>query len=335
MKSDMRTLQGTHQSAQGRHRLGFFEWAVIDTCNLPCHYCVNIGEYSHKGKSRRTYQPGIEGQIAQRLVALAPHFRRMVVNMTGGEPTTARDFAQVLRLLGQTPNIETRLITNLKHAAPLVEELRLLDSILVSVHAGYRTEADIDDMIAVLRALRGHVPRIKVEQVNYQLGPRERELLQRLQEGTGLPIGFQTFMPPWTAQGQMVDADSINRSHFRTTRGKRCALGVFYFMIQANGELDTGLWCHPDTRRRIDLLAPEADHPGAFVEADMAPCRWENCGCNYNYFDQVTYLREALSRGYAPGELFWLPNQRLWPKVRRRLATLALRLRGASGSGGA
>lgn len=310
-----------------RRGLAFFEWVVIDNCNLDCSYCVNKGEYSQKNPSRMRYTPGIEVKIAQKIREVSSEFDKVVVNLTGGEPTIASNIVEAVKELAGADNIEIRLITNLKAASRFEQIALYLSHILVSLHLAYRNEAEVDCIISTVNSFKDKVP-ITLSQVDLDLTPVIHARLARIQKETGLPISYQTFIPPWTEEGKIERGDEKTAASFQLSRGKRCSLGYFYFFIEADATLRYDLWCSSETSKEKSFLSPEPSGLSSCILSDMKKCPKQACGCNYNYFYHDLYLAECKRLGYSEREIFLGKNIRPLSRLGRLISKIKTYFRG-------
>lgn len=281
----------------------FFEWIVIDNCNLQCSYCVNIGEYSHKKASEMRYAPGREVEIARRIVDLSPLAENVAVNFTGGEPLLAKQIPEVLDILNSRSHIHLHLVTNLSLIEKIADRLADFDSILVSLHVSQRPSKEVERLIPCINQAKTQTD-LTLSQVDYELQVRDRQLLAQIAAQTGLEIQMQPFIPPWTEAGKLENAKEIRDATFVSSAGKRCAQGYFYYLILPDGTFYYNLWCNEKTREIGNFLAPMADIEEAFASEGMQKCRTSSCGCNYNTFYYEEYRRACDRLGYPERERF-------------------------------
>lgn len=307
--------------------LGFFEWVVIDNCNLRCSYCVNKGEYSHKSKAQMIYVPEREISVAQKIVEVSDEFERMIVNLTGGEPTLAPRLDEAIRILAGAGNIEIRLITNLRAVERFRQIAPYLSLAYVSLHVALRDEQEIDAIIAAINDTKGSL-QIFLTQVDFGLTKEDYLKLAKIQKQTGMKIEFQRFIPPWTEDGKLDDAEKISAESFRNSFGKRCALGYFYFLIEADGTLKYDLWCSDrKADKQVSLVENGFPGIGKYILDDMKKCPRQSCGCNYNYFFYDLYKKECRLKGYASSEVFGRYNIRIAAKLKQIFSSIKSRLR--------
>ena len=299
-----------------KRKFCFLEWVVIDNCNLDCSYCVNKGKYSQKNASQMKYVPGVELQVAKKIRSISPQFEKIVVNLTGGEPTVALHIVEAVKELAAAGNVEIRLITNLKATDRFEEIAPYLSSLLVSLHLDYRSNDDVERIISVVNAHKSTLP-ITLSQVNHDMSSEVHDKLARIKAATRLPISYQTFIPPWTDDGKMGKKNEISVANFQKSLGKRCSLGYFYFFIETDGTLRYDLWCSPENARNTSLLLPELTDLSTYVLDDMGKCPKLACGCNYNYCFHDLYLQECHQKGYSQKEIFLGNNLRIMSKILR------------------
>lgn len=303
----------------------FFEWVLVDNCNLDCAYCINKGEFSQKPKEAMSYAPGKELAIAERLLEISWQAKRVVVNLTGGEPTLAKHFEEITATLGKNRAIELKLISNFRNYRRIVDIADRFATILISLHIQYRTPAETDALIEAINAIKGKTV-ITLSQVDSPLTEEERSRLALITRKTGLDVCFQTYVPPWTGDAIPENKQEIMASKFVTSRGKRCALGHLYYFLLPDGSFYHGLWCNSGTRRTGNILLPLHTVLAQLSSDAMEICPFESCGCNYNLFLHREYLAECRKLRYAASEMFGRENVRLlwrlkgiWQMLRNRL----------------
>jgi len=308
-----------------QRELFFFEWVVVDNCNLDCSYCVNKGEYSQKSKDKMKYVPGREVDIARKIVELAGCADHVYVNLTGGEPLLSDYFIEVLTVLASVGNITVNLITNLKrieiHADDIVRVLPAL-TINGSLHIHYRSDQEIDRLVGFLNAYNSRLS-ISLSQVNHELTRDDLRKLELIKASTGKRIDYQLFIPPWTDAGKIKDAEEIMNASFVSSRGKRCCLGFSHFFLLPDGTFNFDQWCNHKNCNTGDFLSIGPDNFGEFILDDMKKCPYNSCGCNYNVFNFSDYIAACKRLGYTADEVFSLNNQRLLPRLKRLVRKFA------------
>jgi len=293
----------------------FFEWVLVDNCNLDCAYCINKGEFSQKPRKSMSYVPGKELAIAERLLEISWQTKRVIVNLTGGEPTLARHFEDITAILGKNHAIEVRLISNFRNYQRIVDIADRFATILISLHIQYRPQTETDALIAAINAVKGKTA-ITLSQVDAPLSDEERSRLALITRKTGLDISFQTYVPPWTGAASLDENPEITASKFVTARGKRCALGHLYYFLLPDGSFYHGLWCNSSTRLIGNILLPLPEVIGQLSSDSMNVCPFDSCGCNYNLFYHPEYLAECRKLGYATSEMFGRENVRLFWRLK-------------------
>ncbi|MDD5556433.1 MAG: 4Fe-4S cluster-binding domain-containing protein [bacterium] len=302
----------------------FFEWVVIDNCNLNCDYCVNRGEYSQKAADRMRYIPGVEIDIAGRLVEASRHVTRTTVNITGGEPLLARDIREVIGILGEAERLDIQLITNYLLAGKVADLLPGVSKVIISLHVRYRDANGIDALVDLVNATKGST-RIVLTQVDHDLRLEDRRVLGHISRKTGLPIAFQTYMPPWTKEGQVEDSQKIRDANFVPSLGKRCSLGYTYFFVNPDGTFYYDLWCREESRKTGNFLDPFEVNREAFFPPHMKRCPATSCGCNYNVFNHAEYTAECRRLGYAEEEIFGRRNITVAAWLKRKVSDIGNR----------
>lgn len=309
-----------------KRELFFFEWVLVDNCNLGCSYCVNKGEYSQKPKNEMTYVPGREVDIARKIVELAGSADRVVVNLTGGDPLISDYFTEVLTVLASVGNISVNLITNLKRIGKYADDiLRTYPSMSIggSLHVHFRSDQEVDSLITFLNGYKDRLD-ISLSQVDHNLTPEDRKKLARIKQETRMAISFQAFIPPWTEDGKVKKADEIRDASFVTSLGKRCCLGYSHLFLLPDGTIYYDLWCNVKTRKTGDFLGMRLDNFDNFILDDMKICPKSSCGCNYNVFYYADYVAACKRLKHSNVEIFRRTNQRLLPRIKRFITKLVL-----------
>jgi len=304
---------------QKKKELLLFEWVVVDNCNLFCDYCVNKGAYSHKRTPDVLYASGRELEIAHKICELSCLADKVIVTLTGGEPLLARHFKEVLEILKESGNIYINLITNLKLLDKYADVLAAMPphiSVGGSLHVHYRSDNEIDGLIASLNKFQGVFP-LTLSQVDYELTSDDIEKISRIKYETGLDVNFQTYIPPWTEAGRIVNEDKILNKHFVGSKGKRCCLGYSHFFILADATFYYDLWCKDGSRKIGNFLEISKETLDRFILKDMKKCPAASCGCNYNTFSYQEYLQACDRHGYPDNEVFGRYNIRVWQRILR------------------
>lgn len=308
-----------NNDVQMKKELLLFEWVVIDNCNLFCGYCVNKGAYSHKQKSQMMYVDGCEIQIAQKIKELSTLAHKVIVNLTGGEPLLATHIEEVFQILSESGNVYINLITNMKlleKHVNVIERLVPYISLTGSLHAHYRSDNEIDTLIALLKEYNGKFP-LTLTQVDYELNPGDIEKISRIKAATGLDVLFQTFIPPWTDTGKIDNEVKIRDANFVTSRGKRCCLGYSHFFILPDATFYYDLWCQDGSRKTGNFLDIGKETLDLFILKEMKKCHATSCGCNYNILNYPEYIQACERHGYPDSEVFGKHNTRMWQRILR------------------
>ena len=296
----------------------FFEWVIFDNCNLQCPYCVNKGEFSHKDTSQMLYNPGREVDVARKIVELSPMAKKVVVNLTGGEPLLARNIKEVISILKTSPNVKINLITNFALIEKVMDHVESIDSILVSLHIRLRSTLEMDHFVSLINRIKT-ITSLSLSQVDYELSYENRNAIRNLSLKTGLKVDLQSFIPPWTEKGRMDKGEEIRDATFTRSFGKRCSLGHFYYFLLPDGTYYHGLWCDPKTRKTGNLLAPFEQNQESFYHTSMAKCPASSCACNYNNLYYRIYREECRRLGYPRNEVFGRINVRIDYELFRKM----------------
>ncbi len=287
----------------------WFEWVVTTSCNLNCYYCVNQRFVGKKPEEETGYPlapgAGLEAEIAARIVEVSKLYRRVKVNLTGGEPLVAKNIAKALEILTSVRNVDINLITNLILAEKVTEYIPLLSSILISLHIKYRNDEEVAKIVHFVNRYRdrGKV-RIGLSQVDYDLTEEDREKLAFIASRTGINIGFQVFIPPWVAEKKFSEEEIEKASaSFVNTLGKRCALGAMFYRLDPQGTFAYGLWCNKKLRRFGNFLAPFSEIKDIFMFDEFGKCPSPYCRCNYNTFEYKAYVKTCKKLKYGKDEM--------------------------------
>lgn len=273
------------------------------------------------------YKPGFELVVARKIVDVSHEFEKVIVNLTGGEPTVASKIEEAVKLLASAGNIEIRLITNLRAVDRFIKVAPFVSSVLVSIHIALRSEREINNIISVVNEFKDKLP-ISISQVDNGLTSKDYAELARIQLETGLTIQYQTFIPPWTDDGKVANAEKISASNFNRSLGKRCALGYFFFLIESDGTLKYDLWCTTrKTDNSVSMIEEGFSGISNYLLEDMKKCPNRSCGCNYNYFFHDLYLNECKIKGYSEREIFLGENERALSKIKRLFAKFKTTIR--------
>lgn len=295
----------------------FFEWIVIDRCNLSCSYCVTKGGNSQKAYRDVKYVKGREIDIARKIVELSKRTERVFVNLTGGEPLLLSNFPEVLSILASAENITLSMVTNLKligKCANDIEHIFPAMNIGGSLHVHYRTYEEIECIISFLNNYKDRL-HFNLSQVDYNLTNEEKGTIARIEAQTGYKVDLQPFIPPYSRDFRVENENEILDTNFVTSLGKRCGLGYSYFLVHPDGSFWFDLWCNDDTRKIGNFLDITAANFNAYILEGMKQCPKKQCGCNYNTFHHAEYLADCTSLAYPDEEIFGPNNRKLEKKV--------------------
>jgi organic radical activating enzyme len=296
----------------------FFEWVVVDNCNLDCDYCINKGEYSQKPKGKMLYVQGLEVAIARKISELSTKAQRVHVNLTGGEPLLCANLIEVLEILASAENITVSLITNLKLIGKYAADIaRVIPRITIngSLHIQYREQQEIEDIVEFVSTYKNRLS-ISLTQVDHSLADG-RSKVDYIRKKAGLSVHYQTYVPPWTDAGKVDNAHEIMAANFVSTKGKRCCLGFSHFFLLPDGTFHYDLWCEPKTQKTGSFLELGPDNFDVYILDDMKKCPKSHCGCNYNIFNFSDYIAACKRLGYPSEEAFVSNNERILPRLKR------------------
>lgn len=291
----------------------FFEWIVIDRCNLACSYCVTKGGNSQKSQQDVIYVSGRELDIARKIVELSKKAERVVVNLTGGEPLLLDNFSDVLSILAAAENITLGMVTNLKLIDEYADDIeRIFPAMNIggSLHLQYRTDEEIERLISFLKSYKGRL-NISLSQVDHNLTDEMRRTIARITDQTGFNVDLQPFIPPYAKEFRVQNEDEILETNFVPSLGKRCALGYSMFLIHPDGRFWFDLWCHDETRKIGNFLDITTTNFDEYILKGMKKCPNKQCRCNYNTFQHVEYLAACESLAYPDEEVFGANNRKM------------------------
>ena len=258
-----------------------------------------------------SYVSGREVDIAYKIVELSHLAKKVVVNLTGGEPLLASKIKEAISILKTARNIRINLISNFSLVDKIADNLVDLDSILVSLHIKHRTKTDMENLINSINHAKGK-SKLSLSQVDYNLDKDDKKELFNISLKTGLKIILQPFIPRWTEKGKIENSQEMNDKTFISSFGKRCSLGYLAFLLMPNGTFYYGLWCNTKSQKIGSLLAPLAENQRAFSAEEMGKCQASSCGCNYNTFYYDVYKAECKKLGYKKKEIFGRHNLKLY-----------------------
>lgn len=270
------------------------------------------------------YIPGIEIDIANKIVEASACVTKTVVNMTGGEPLLVNAIRETIEILGSAEHIDIQLITNFLLVEKIADILHKVSKVILSLHIQCRNSNGIDTLIDLINSNKVKT-KIVLTQVDHNLSFEDRENLNYITRKTGLAITFQTYIPPWTREGKIENSQKIQDANFVASFGKRCSLGYTYFYINPDGTFYYDLWCKETSRKIGNFLEPLSVNQHAFFPSHMKKCPSSSCGCNYNIFNYDEYLAVCKRLGYAKKEIFGRRNISVSALLKRMFSVLGNR----------
>lgn len=303
-----------------------FDWIVHDKCNFSCEYCVN-GIYKNKAQ-KSIYDSKKDIEIAKQLVEVSKFCKKLKVTFSGGEPLLSENISKIIDILATRKNIEIDLITNFKLINKIKHEIDKLYTIVISLHIKYRSNEEVNEIIDFINENKktnpeNKKPKISITQVNYELNDDDRRKLALITEKTGFKIVYQVYIPPKTQEKANINleetsiAESNPLDNFISTLGKRCSLGVIYFLLNPDAKFRHSLWCNGKYTKIDDFLRPIEELKHLFLSKDMKKCPSIYCGCNYNTFNYKAYLNTCQQMKYPEDEIF--PRSNFTKKAKEEL----------------
>ena len=307
-----------------RRRMLYFEWVIIDRCNMFCSYCIDKGVFSQKASQNVLYVPGLELKTAEKIIELSDCAETVIVSICAAEPLLAVYIKDVLSILGRSNNITVRLITNLTLIETCCEDIVHLSpriDVFGSLHISYHNDEWVERIIRFINQYKNSV-RLSLSQVDHELTLEDRNKLSRITRECELPICFQTcFQPnPPSAASETSGQKDQNESKFPGSLGKRCFLGYSHFLINPDGTFKYGLWCTENKVASFHEVKPSTfDH---FMSVEMRKCPNAYCSCSYNVLDYEVYLETCKHLGYPKKEIVQHIVKRPHKRLKRKISAL-------------
>ncbi|MBC8177194.1 MAG: hypothetical protein ISR61_05090 [Desulfobacteraceae bacterium] len=307
-----------------RRRLLYFEWVIIDRCDMCCSYCIDKGVFAQKLSQDVLYVPGSELRTAEKIVELCSYAETVVVSICAAEPLMAVYIKEVLSILARSYNITVRLFTNLNRIVTYCEDIVRLSpriEVVGSLHISYHNDEWVERIIKFINQYKNTV-RLRLGQVDHELTLEDRKKLSRITRECGLPICFVTYIQPHSpsAASEASSQKAQNESKFPVSLGKRCCLGYSHFLINPDGTFKHGLWCTENKVGSFHDLQPSTFDQ--YMPAEMRKCPKVYCGCNYNVHDYDAYFETCKRLGYPKREIVQPVVERPRERLKRKISAL-------------
>ena len=254
------------------------QWIVTTKCNMNCEYCYAVGVVN-KDKENKVENTL---KIAARIVELSLLYKRVRLDITGGEILTYKDLDKVLKIIKPVKNIELGIFTNATYFSTIESCIERFVMVNISLHVKYRTNEEIDSIISYVNKYN-HKTSIVLSQVDYDLKDEDHVKLARIEYETKVSIFFQTYIKPYFILEE-DDQDEEFSSLFINSKNKVCAMNCFAFTILPNGRLFYDLACRKGTRKTGDFLESLKNINVTLKDNQPKKCPYQFCYNNYNIF---------------------------------------------------
>jgi hypothetical protein len=309
-----------------RRKLLYFEWVIIDKCDMGCSYCIDKAVHSQKPDADILYVPGYEIETAEKILELCDHAETVLVSICAAEPLLAVHIKDVFSILEKGNNINIRLFTNLNRLADVCEDIVHLGprvEVVGSLHISYHGDEWVDRLLRLVNQYKEKV-RFRLSQVDHELNGDDRRRLFRIERDSGMPVCYVTYVQPAPpASGLDLGTDgkkNANESKFQASLGKRCCLGYSHFFLNPDGTFKYGLWCMENKIGPFHSI-----HTSSFdqyILDGMLKCPRPYCVCNYNVHDYDAYLAACESLGYPKREIMQPAVERPYQRFKRKISGL-------------
>jgi Kdo2-lipid IVA lauroyltransferase/acyltransferase len=254
------------------------QWIVTTTCNMNCEYCYAVGIVNQEKENK------LENtlKIASRIVELSGQYKRVRLDITGGEILTYKDLDKVLEIIKPVKNIELGIFTNATYFSVIESNIERFKMVNISLHVKYRTYEEIDSIIDYVNRNK-HKTCIVLSQVDYDLNDEDHIKLARIEYQTDISIFFQTYIKPYFILEEN-DHDIEFANLFGRSKDKICAMNCFAFTILPNGRLFYDLACRKGTRKTANFLDSIKNSYVTLKDNQPQKCPYQFCYNNYNIF---------------------------------------------------
>lgn len=254
------------------------QWIVTTKCNMNCEYCYAVG-IVNKDKEINLEKTL---EIASRIVELSRLYKRVRLDITGGEILTYKDLDKVLEIIKPVKNIELGIFTNATYFSAIESCIERFAMVNISLHVKYRTNEEIDSIIGNVNKYKNKTS-IVLSQVDYDLKEEDHVKLARIEYETKVSIFFQTYIKPYFILEEN-DQDEEFSNLFINSKNKICAMNCFAYTILPNGRLFYDLACRKGTRKTGDFLDSFKNIDVILKDNQPRECPYQFCYNNYNIF---------------------------------------------------
>lgn len=266
------------KSENGLKDFILLQWIVTTKCNMACEYCYAVGAVNKdkENKLENTLK------IAERIVELSRFYKRVRLDITGGEILTYKDLDKVLEIIKPVKNIELGIFTNATYFSAIESCIERFAMVNISLHVKYRTNEEIESIIRNINKYK-HNTCIVLSQVDYDLKEEDHIKLARIEYETKVSIFFQTYIKPYFILEE-DDNDEEFSNLFINSKNKICAMNCFAFTILPTGRLFYDLACRKGTRKTGDFLDSLEKINISLRDNQPKKCPYQFCYNNYNNF---------------------------------------------------
>ncbi len=254
------------------------QWIVTTKCNMNCEYCYAVGVVN------RDKEIDLEKtlKIASRIVELSRLYKRVRLDITGGEILSFKDLDKVLEIINPVKNIDLGIFTNATYISSIESRIERFAMVNISLHVKYRTYAEVESIIFYVNRYK-HRTNIVLSQVDYELNEEDHRKLAKIEYETKVSVFFQTYIKPYFILEEN-DHDEEFSNLFINSKNKICAMNCFAFTILPDGRLFYDLACRKGTRKTGDFLDSLKNINVTLEDNQPKECPYQFCYNNYNIF---------------------------------------------------
>ena len=284
------------KSENGLNDFILLQWIVTTKCNMNCEYCYAVGivNKDRENKLENTLK------TASRIVELSRHYKRVRLDITGGEILTYKDLDKVLEIIKPVKNIELGIFTNATYFSAIEDCIERFAMVNISLHVKYRPKEEIDLIIDYVNKYK-HKTSIVLSQVDYNLNEEDHVKLARIEYETKVSIFFQTYIKPYFILEE-EDHDEEFSNLFINSKDKICTMNCFAFTIMPNGRFFYDLACRKGTRKTGDFLDSLKNIEITLKDNQPKKCPYQFCYNNYNifFFEEYQNICNSFKIGIDP-----------------------------------
>jgi predicted LPLAT superfamily acyltransferase/organic radical activating enzyme len=265
-------------SEKGLNDFILLQWIVTTSCNMNCEYCYAVGIVNRDKETK------LENtlKIALRIVELSRLYKRVRLDITGGEILTYKDLDKILEIIKPVKNIELGIFTNATYFSSIESCIARFSLVNISLHVKYRTNEEIESIIGYVNKYKNKTT-IVLSQVDYELKDEDHVKLARIEYETKVSIFFQTYIKPYFILEEN-DQDVEFSNLFTTSKDNTCTMNCFAFTILPDGRLFYDLACRKNTRKTGYFSEPFENLYAFLTENQPKKCPYQFCYNNYNIF---------------------------------------------------